>query len=89
MKGILIAITMFFVIARVFSGSIPEGLLLNTFKALAHVYVGGLFGAWLVNFKWGVETILDLLRIQWQNFYFKLAVLLTVVEITCFAISRL
>lgn len=43
------AIAFAFGIARIFSGTLPEGLAADSFKDFAHIFVGGLFGAWLVD----------------------------------------
>lgn len=70
----LLIITILFGIGRIFSFLIPAGLALNSFKAFAHIWVGGLFGAYFV---------------KRDEHYLELAVGISVLELIMFLIGIL
>jgi hypothetical protein len=72
----LILLTFAFAIARVFDIYIPEGIWLDSFKAMAHIFVGFLFGA-------------SYISLEHKAFYLDLAVGLSLVEFICFLVSLL
>ena len=72
---LLFAIVLAFAVARFLVPAVPIDLAVTgVFKDFAHLFVGGLFGAWLAT---------------WERKYLLLAVGLTVVEVVAFVLLNL
>ncbi len=60
----------------------------GSYEACAHLFVGGLIGAWLIARNGGVSTYAIVQRRQTAYICGVLALLLTVVELVCFLIQK-
>lgn len=77
-------------ILRIFTHQVDNHLLVDSYKALAHIFVGICIGAWLAFRKVdAVNVIYDLTRFsQLARFFAMLACGLTVWEIMCFIAGK-
>lgn len=65
-----------------------EGLKALWFQAIAHLFVGGLFGAWFASQRVKYFESLDTIAMSRDPFYFFFALVLTIVEVACFFLVK-